>query len=178
MCRKQGTYLLFSDSSIFWAKGNVSRQNSFFYSNFMQILFTLVQIVIRKNPATHTERQRTPTKHLFLELPYYSLPHSSYQPNLLYKPTLFSFKLIFLKQRNRERVRGLDKVAICHVGPSPSWSQWGIVLADHNSRVEREKVVCVCVLMQVAISKVHTLWSAWLLFSIFFLFKRFCKKKI
>lgn len=141
MCRKQGTYLLFSDSSIFWAKGNVSRQNSFFYSNFMQILFTLVRIVIRKNPATHTERHRTPTKHLFLELPYYSLPHSSYQPNLLHKPTLFSFKLIFLKQRNRERVRGLDKVAICHVGPSPSWNQWGIVLADHNSRAEREKGV-------------------------------------
>ena len=94
-----------------------------------------------------------PTKHLFLELPYYSLPHSSYQPILLYKPTRFSFKLIFLKQRNRERVRGLDKLATCHVGPSPSWSQWGIVLADHNSRVEREKVVFFFFLMQVAISK-------------------------
>ena len=56
MYRKQEKYLLFSDSSIFWAKGNVSRQNFLFYSNFMQILFTLVEIVKRKNPA-HTHQK-------------------------------------------------------------------------------------------------------------------------
>ena len=118
-----------------------------------------------------------PTKHLFLELPYYSLPHSSYQPILLYKPTRFSFKLIFLKQRNRERVRGLDKLATCHVGPSPSWSQWGIVLADHNSRVEREKVVFFFFFNAGGNFKVHTLWSAWLLFSIFFFIQKIFQKE-
>ena len=119
-----------------------------------------------------------PTKLLFLAFPYYSLPHSSYQPNLLYKPTLFSFKVIFLKQRNthRERVRGLDKVAICHVGPSPSWSQWGIVLVDHNSRLEREKVVFF--FNAGGNFKVHTLWSAWLLFSFFFIQKILQKENL
>ena len=79
MYRKQEKYLLFSDSSIFWAKGNVSRQNYFFYSNFMQILFTLVEILKRKNPPHTHQKAGDANKASILGVPIL-LPSSFFLP--------------------------------------------------------------------------------------------------
>lgn len=123
--RKSVCFIFHLIQEYFWIKEMSAGEILFFFhSNFIWVLFALVEIVERS--PTHTKRQGMPRKNLFLIFSHYSPPHHSHQADFLYKPALFSFKHIFFstKRHTKKEVRSLDKVAICKVGMSPGWSLW------------------------------------------------------
>lgn len=132
MYRKQEKHLFYflSDSRLFWGKGNVSRRNSLFllFQFYMSPLYSGGDT--KKKSPPHIPKGRecqesmyfgcshvTPFLILLTSLTFYTNPLSFLSNS--------SFFFFFLKQRSthRKRVRGLDTVAICNTGMSPSRSQ-------------------------------------------------------